>query len=122
MEEGLDRTEGSPERTRYEGWLFIADEAVPEKWRGRAVGMSLVPLLPGEMAEFVGDQSADGFIPDERDVALYKLVARGLSANDIARELGIASRSVHRRLARLRERLEVETTSQLAAEFARRGF
>ena len=122
MEATLEPTEGRPERPRYEGWLFIADEAVPDKWRDRAVGMSLVPLLPGEMAEFVGDQAGDGFIPDEHDVALYKLVARGLSANDIARELGIASRSVHRRLARLRERLQVETTSQLAAEFARRGF
>jgi DNA-binding CsgD family transcriptional regulator len=122
MEAALDQTEGVPERSRYEGWLFIADEAVPDKWRDRVVPMSLVPLLPGEMAEFVGDQAGDGFIPDERDVALYKLVARGLSANDIARELGIASRSVHRRLARLRERLGVETTSQLAAEFARRGF
>ncbi|MGH2806258.1 MAG: hypothetical protein ACRDKT_03185, partial [Actinomycetota bacterium] len=63
MEATLERTEAPPERTRYEGWLFIADKAVPDRWRDRAVAMSLVPLLPGEMATFVGDQAPDGFIP-----------------------------------------------------------
>ena len=108
-------------RRAVEGWLFIDPEALPDRWRDRAVTVSLVPLLPGEMSELVDDEG-DGFIPQPGDIELIKLVAQGMSAHEMARRLGIATRSVHRRLARLRDRMGVQTTPQLAAEFARRGF
>ena len=46
--------------------------------------------------------------------------ARGLPAPSIARMTGVSIRTVHRRLARLRDQLEVETTAQLAAERLKR--
>ena len=118
----MDRDEQREQEQRFEGWLFVRGDAVPEKWRDRAVAVSLVPLTPGELDAFVSPGDSNGFVPEPGDIELYKLIARGLPAPEIARELGIATRSVHRRLARLRERLDVQTTAQLAAAFARRGF
>ena len=118
----MEREDQREQEERFEGWLFLRGDTVPEKWRDRAVAVSLVPLTPGELEELVSPESSNGFVPEPGDVELYKLIARGLPAPEIARELGIATRSVHRRLARLRDRLEVQTTAQLAAAFARRGF
>lgn len=118
MDAGDPRDQEAP----FEGWLFIRGDAVPEKWRDRAISVSLVPLMPGELDDLAPPNGSNGFAPDPGDVELYMLIARGLPAPEIARELGIATRSVHRRLARLRERLDVQTTAQLAAAFARRGF
>ena len=118
----MDPGDGREERSHLEGWLFVRGGAVPEKWRDRAIAVSFVPLMPGELEDLVAPEDSQAFVPEQDDVVLYKLIARGLPAPTIATELGIATRSVHRRLARLRDRLGVETTAQLAAEFARRGF
>ncbi len=118
----MDPDDERERQPHLEGWLFVRGDAVPEKWRDRAIAVSFVPLMPEELEELVVPEDSQRFAPEQEDVVLYKLIAQGLPAPAMARELGIATRSVHRRLARLRERLGVETTAQLAAEFARRGF
>jgi len=103
----------------HEGWLFVDPSRVPDRWRDRAVPVCLVPLLPEEAASVL-----DGSLPElSEDVEeLARLVAGGMSVTEMARRLHLSHRSVQRRLARLRLRLGVETTAQLAALLARRGF
>lgn len=104
-----------------EGWLFLRPSSVPERWRSRAIPMSLVPLLPDEAAALTAD-SAAGNSQSTGGEEFLKLVARGLSARVIARQLGISTRSVHRRTARLRDSMGVGSTPELASELSRRGF
>ena len=100
-------------------WLFVLGE-VPERWRERARSASLIPLLPEEAESVMA--TATSTPPDAEGDALMRLAARGLPAPSIARIAGVSIRTVHRRLARLREQLEVDTTAELAAELSRRGF
>jgi DNA-binding NarL/FixJ family response regulator len=106
---------------RRTGWLFLPPEAVPPRWRDRAVDVRLVPLLPDEADRLLTDEPLLTDV-DPEDERLLMLVARGLSAPSIARELGSAVRTVERRLSRLRERFGVETTAELVALLAREGF
>ncbi len=83
--------------------------------------MALVPLIPEEAEQLL---DAGGAVPgltleDER---IARLVARGRSAEVIARELHMTERSVYRRLATLRKRLGVSSGAELAARLAERGF
>jgi DNA-binding CsgD family transcriptional regulator len=59
---------------------------------------------------------------DPADENLARLTARGLTVSAMAGRLNLSARSVNRRLARLRERLGVASTAELAVELARRGF
>lgn len=103
------------------GWVFLEPGSVPERWAERAIPVMLVPLTPEESAQMLNAQPVDaGAVTPDTD--LMRLVARGLSAEVIARRLGLAARSVYRRLARLRETFGVASTAELAAELARRGF
>lgn len=104
----------------YRGWLFLESTMVPERWKKRAISTSLVPLLPEEIEELLGDGSPFLLDADEED--LVKLVARGLSAQAISLEWGISVRSVERRLQRLRERFGVESSAELVAVLASQGF
>lgn len=109
------------ETLRPPGWLFLAPDAVPPEWQERAVSVSLIPLHPDEAAVILAGRGA---IPrlDESDLPLVRLVARGKSAPEIARELDIALRSVYRKLARLRAEFGVASTPELAATLSKRGF
>lgn len=103
------------------GWIFLEPGAVPERWAERAIPVMLVPLTPEESGQMLNAEPVDaGTLAPDAD--LMRLVARGLSAEVIARRLGLAARSVYRRLARLRETFGVASTAELAAELARRGF
>lgn len=99
--------------------MFVLGE-VPDRWRGRARQVSFIPLLPDEVVSVLAGR--EDAVVNEGDEALLKLAARGLSAPAIARASGLSIRTVHRRLARLREQLQVETSSELAAELSQRGF
>ena len=103
------------------GFLFLHPDALPEQWSDRAVPIVMVPLTAEESAQVLSDEPVK---PDTvaADTDLMRLVARGLSAEIIARRLGLAPRSVYRRLARLREAFGADTTAELATELARRGF
>ncbi|HWC13826.1 MAG TPA: helix-turn-helix domain-containing protein [Actinomycetota bacterium] len=108
-------------KTQVTSFLFLEAGSVPERWADRAITGTLVPLTPQE----ANDVLAEGRVePDElgADGDFVRLVARGLSAEVIARRLGLAPRSVYRRLARLRDALQVRSTAELASELARRGY
>lgn len=103
------------------GWILVAPSELPERWRDRATPMFLVPLLPGEARDVLSGEPAGSDLHGE-DLALAKLIARGVPVDDCARELHLTSRTVYRRLGRLRRLVGVGTTNELVAELARRGF
>ncbi len=99
-------------------WVGVDPEQVPNAWRDRAVTVAMLPLLPEE-AERVLDALAPA-APEEPD--FLALLAEGASPNAIGRALNLSVRSVHRRASRLKERIGVSSSAELAAELARRGF
>ena len=103
------------------GWLILDPDNVPEAWRDRARSMALVPLLPEEASQILEEGSTEPAVA-AHDPEFLRLIARGESAGVIARRLALSTRSVHRRLARLRDSLSVASTAELAAELSRRGF
>ena len=105
----------------FAGFLFLDPDSLPEQWSDRAIPIVMVPLTAEESAQVLSDEPVK---PDTvaMDTDLMRLVARGLSAEVIARRLGLAPRSVYRRLARLRDTFGAGTTAELATELARRGF
>lgn len=102
-------------------WLFVQGERVPERWRHRAVPVTLVALLPDEVSEFLDGGSVEPSL-DPATRAVARLAARGLTVAAMARDLDMSARSVDRHLARLRERFGVGSTAELAVELAKRGF
>lgn len=105
----------------YEGWLFLAKDAVPERWRQRAVGVFLVPLLPHEARAVLEDEEPAPVVSPQ-DEELLRLAARGLTVDAIASHLHLSARSVQRRLSRLREQFGVTSKHDLAAILSKRGF
>lgn len=103
------------------GWMFLAEDAVPERWRSRAQRVWFVPLLPEEAAHLLtaGETTPDVDPEDER---IARLIAEGLSIDAISTRLDMSARSVHRRVARLRQRFDVASNRELATALARRGF
>jgi DNA-binding CsgD family transcriptional regulator len=104
---------------RIPGWLILEPDKVPDAWRDRVTEMAWVPLLPEEAEGILRDGSAE---PATTDTEFLRQVAQGDAPGVIARRLSISTRSVHRRLARLRDSLGVASSAELAAELARRGF
>ncbi len=102
-------------------WLFVAPEQVPDRWRGRAKALLGVPLLPDEADRLLAE---GGVTPGvvESDEAFLGLVGSGLPPDELARRCGLSLRSVHRRLAALRNNLGVRSTAELVATLAARGF
>ncbi|MDQ4024572.1 MAG: helix-turn-helix domain-containing protein [Actinomycetota bacterium] len=117
----LRREEASDPEPRAPGWILVAPSALPDRWRDRATPMFLVPLLPDEAHDVLAGEPAVSEL-DGEDLALAKLIARGVPVDDVARRLHLTSRTVYRRLARLRRLVGVTTTGELVAELARRGF
>jgi DNA-binding CsgD family transcriptional regulator len=109
------------EERRFGGWFLLPIDTVPRKWRHRAIDVSLLPLSPGELTDVLAGRAPQPRI-DEVDLPLVGLVAEGRSAAEISRVLSIAPRTVYRRIARLRDAFGVQTTAQLAAALAQRGF
>lgn len=103
------------------GWLLLEPGAVPERWRGRMRHVAMVPLLPSEADGLLAGRPASPAL-DPSDEAIARLVARGLSVIAIAAELGMSTRSVQRRLVRLRELLGAESKAELAGLLAAKGF
>jgi DNA-binding NarL/FixJ family response regulator len=114
-------TAGAEGRDSPEVWVFIRSESVPDRWRHRAVSVTLLPLLPDEAAQFFGQGNASPQL-DPTDEAVARLAARGETVTTMARHLNVSTRSIDRHLARLRERFGVASTTELAVELAKRGF
>lgn len=103
------------------GWVILNPSAVPDAWQSRAIPMVLVPLTPGEGVQLLSEAPVEQDIR-AADLPLVHLVARGHSAPEIARVLGVSPRTVYRRVTRMREEFAVSTMEELATELARRGF
>lgn len=102
-------------------WVFVDTASLPEAWKARARPVSLVALLPSEVQALVVSHRLHPAVEPE-DVGFLELVAAGHSGSQIARRLGVSDRSVFRRLEKWRTRFGVDSTAELAAELARRGF
>jgi DNA-binding CsgD family transcriptional regulator len=102
-------------------WVLMPKAAVPPRWAGRAVDLALVPLGPEEARGILQDGSAAPSF-DRDDEKLARLVAKGLSADEIARAAHMTPRSVYRHMARLRRKVGARSTSELISHLAREGF
>ena len=106
-----------------DAWIFIraSPSAIPEPWRGRAVPVSLLPLTPEETTDLFETTTLRPQL-STGDAEIASLLAAGLSPTAIASRTGKSPRTIHRRLARLRELLQTSSTAELAVLLARRGF
>jgi DNA-binding CsgD family transcriptional regulator len=102
-------------------WIVMDPNLVPERWQGRVKPLAAVPLLPDEASRLLqdGTTSAGVALSEEPFIGM---VASGLSPDAIARRTGISLRSVHRRLAALRDDFGVRSTAELVSQLAARGF
>ena len=116
-----DREEKS--RDAPGGWVFVRDRdaELPEAWRERVVQVWLVPLTPDETRTLMEESTLRSQLSSD-DAEIATLLATGLSATAIASRTGKSLRTVHRRLAGLRELLQTTSTAELAVLLARRGF
>jgi DNA-binding NarL/FixJ family response regulator len=101
--------------------VILSQGEIPDAWTSRAIPLWLVPLTPAEARDLLSDAPVEQDIAGT-DLSIVRLVARGLSAAEVSREVGVSLRTVHRRVARLRDEFGVETIQGLATELARRGF
>ena len=116
-EERTDRVDAAA------AWIFIreSDSEIPDEWSDRGMQVRLLPLTPDETRTLFQEKTlASQLSPG--DVEIASLLAIGLSAAAIATRTGKSLRTVHRRLAALRELLQTTSTAELAVLLARRGF
>ncbi|MFI2432223.1 LuxR C-terminal-related transcriptional regulator [Streptomyces sp. NPDC018693] len=72
------------------------------------------------LGEAPQDPSADA--PTDREAALLKMLAAGMTDEGIARKMGVSLRTVRRNTADLQKRLGVQSRFQAGAEAVRRGW
>ena len=116
--------EKQPESGEAPGaWVFMrdSDSNMPEPWRDRAVAVWLLPLTPLETSHLLHETTLRPQLsPGDAEIA--SLLAAGLTPSVIASRTGKSPRTIHRRLAKLRELLNTTSTAELAIILARRGF
>ena len=112
-------TDGSNDQPA--AWVFVDQDRVPERWKSRARLFAGIPLLPEEAGRLL-EQGSTSALLTQTDEPFVQMVASGLSPDTIAKESGLSLRTVHRRLAALRDDLGVRSTPELVAHLARRGF
>lgn len=101
----------------FDALLLLPSDAVPERWRPRAVPYCGVWLSADEVAALdIHDDGRRHLPPELR--AVLPLVAAGLSANKIADRLHMSSRTVQRRLRQLRRAYGVSWHAELVAALA----
>lgn len=103
------------------GWLFIRGDRLPDRWAKRAIKASLVPLLPEEYRLLVSTGRVEPQL-EAQQAELLELLTEGLTIDQIARRLDVNTRTVQRRLAKLRAHFSATSTADLIVEAARRGF
>lgn len=86
----------------------------PEPWRARAGEAALIPLLPEEVRAVLSGSSASPEL-DERDEKIAPCSSRGHHSPSLR------PRGVQHRLAALRRRFGMRSTTELAAYLARHG-
>ncbi|HEY7873940.1 MAG TPA: hypothetical protein VIG64_02340 [Actinomycetota bacterium] len=104
-----------------ETWLLIESDDVPEQWSHRSMRITVIRLAADEARRVLSNDHAGPLIgPDHEELA--HLVASGLSVSQMSQQLHLTSRSVYRRLARLRSVFGVATLSELSAKLNRLGY
>lgn len=102
-------------------WLLVDPEAVPPTLQSVAVPMAMVPLLSTQARRLLEhEQGWRSLEAEDRSLAAALTAGRPLTA--IAREMGVTTRTVERRLADLRDRFNAGSTAELIAELSRLGF
>ncbi|MER5430518.1 helix-turn-helix domain-containing protein [Streptomyces sp. NPDC002588] len=94
---------------RYPGMVRALEELFDTVWE------SAVPLG-------AAPQSTPEDAPTDRETALLKMLAAGLTDEGIARKMGVSLRTVRRNTADLQRRLGVQSRFQAGAEAVRRGW
>ena len=115
MEEERELSEAS------ETWLLIESDEVPEQWSHRSMRITVIRLAPDEAKRVLSNDHARPIIGPEHE-ELAHLVASGLSVTQMSQQLHLTSRSVYRRLARLRSVFGVATLNELATKLSRLGY
>jgi DNA-binding NarL/FixJ family response regulator len=104
-----------------ETWLLVDEEALPPSWAHRAVQVTVVRLSADEANRLLSGEHARPTVPAE-DEALAHLIASGVGVSEIAKQLHLTTRSIYRRLSRLRVAFGVATVGELAAKLSRLGY
>jgi DNA-binding CsgD family transcriptional regulator len=94
---------------RYPGIVRALEELFDMVWES-AVPLGTAPQTPPEDA------------PTDREAALLKMLAAGLTDEGIARKMGVSLRTIRRNTADLQKRLGVQSRFQAGAEAVRRGW
>ncbi|MBW3663125.1 MAG: LuxR C-terminal-related transcriptional regulator [Actinobacteria bacterium] len=114
-------TDGANSTGAWAGWVLLARDTVPHRWRGRSTPVSLVAITPDEAAAFSDDRVVHPSLSPEDELVLSLLLA-GETITAIARQLRISPRSVQRRLVRLRNAFNAASNADLVVAAARAGF
>jgi DNA-binding CsgD family transcriptional regulator len=104
-----------------ETWLVLEDDDVPEQWSHRSMQVTVLRLSADEAKRLLsGDHARPTVGSDDEELA--RLVASGLGVSEIAKQLHLTTRSIYRRLSRLRVAFGVATVGELAATLSRLGY
>lgn len=102
-------------------WVMLDRRAVPANLTARVTSLAVLSLLPHEVGRLLDCTAPDDRLTEEERALATALVA-GQPLPAIARQMGVSTRSVHRRIAQLRDRLSAQSTEHLAATLVRMGF
>jgi len=102
-------------------WLLLDPSVVPPRWQSRIQLVALVPLLAEEAERFVGTGHVTAAL-EGSDEALAHGLVNGKTTKEMARTLGVSTRSVQRRVAEMTRRFGVRNRAQLVRALTRGGF
>lgn len=102
-------------------WLLVDEDDIPANWSHRSMQITVLRLSSGEAKRLLSGDHARPTVASE-DEELAHLIARGLGVSEIAKQLHLTTRSIYRRLARLRVAFGVATVGELAATLSRLGY
>lgn len=101
-------------------WVVIEGESPPADWQDRATAAWVVRLVPGEVENLLTERATRPVL-DHSQLRLARLVGRGLTTLEIARELRVDHRTAQRQVARLRQQLGARSKAELAVLLAESG-
>jgi pimeloyl-ACP methyl ester carboxylesterase/DNA-binding CsgD family transcriptional regulator len=113
---------GQDVAARVRGAAFVALDGIDHfPWRGdmAAVARAILPFLSGERHVESPAAALPGL--SDREIEVLRLVARGLSDQEIARRLVLSVHTVHRHVANVRLKLDVPSRTAAAAQAAKAG-
>jgi pimeloyl-ACP methyl ester carboxylesterase/DNA-binding CsgD family transcriptional regulator len=117
---------GQDVAARVRGAAFVALDGIDHfPWRGDnvAVAKAILSFLTGERpvdGRAPATQSGSAALSG-REIEVLRLVARGMSDQEIARQLVLSVHTVHRHVANVRQKLDVPSRTAAAAQAARAG-